>query len=532
MVSKEFRRVAVLVMAVGAAAGTTFALSASSQASAPSTLVVDTSFGLQTLDPTFGQTLTKIVSHARWDTLMTYAGAKLKPVPQIATGYTVSDGGRTYTFTLNRKAHFADGTPLTSADVVFSYERGINLKGDAASTLTGITVSADGPYKVVLNSASPDAAVPALVTSPELSVLNSKLAMANGATDAADAATADTAGAWLTSNASIGVGSGPYTVTAYNPNSNIVLTRNPGYWGPKPAFQQVIINNVPAETQALDVERGTYEMALDLGAPDIAGLKASKSVNVIATTSPQTFLMFSNDNPQISPISPNKHLQQAIRDAIDYKSIVALGGPGAERPVGEIPPNFPGSLPQSAGTPTNLAAARQQLKASGLTNPTITLECLSDRVINDLPFCTIAQRIQADLARVGITVSIASEPFATLFPRYITGKMVWGLVPNLPAIDDVTELVRFMPGGFLATLAGWPAGADPAISKLAAKAESTTGNVRFALWQQVETKLNQDGPWIGLVNPTQVVASTKDLAGVAFNAQWVVDFSQVTPAKG
>lgn len=532
MVSKWIRgagfllAVAIAVCGASAASARTHAAAATSH-----TLVVDTSFGLQTLDPTFGQTLTKIVSHARFDTLMTYSGSDLTPVPQIATGFKVSNGGRTYTFALNPKAKFSDGTSVTSADVVFSFERGINLKGDAGSALTGLTVAAAGKYGVVIQSSSPNAAIPAIVTSPELSIINAKATQQNGGSDAANAATVDKAGPWFSSAGSQVADSGPYKLIEYDPNSQIILGRNLHYWGNRPQFDKVIIRNVPAETQSLDVQRGTFEMALDLGAPDIAGLKKAKNVNVIATTSPQTFLMLSNDNPQVSPISANKHLQQAIRDAIDYKSIVALGGPGAKWPAGEIPPQFPGSLPASQGTKTDVAAAKKELAASGLSNPTINLECLSDRVINDLPFCTIAQRIQAELQPVGISVNIVSEPFATLFPRYIQGKIAWGLVPNLPAIDDVTELTRFMPGGVLSTWAGWTKGADPALEKLAAKAEATAGTARYAIWQQVQVKLNSDGPWIGLVNPTQVVASTKDLANVNFNAQWVVDFSQVTVAK-
>src|SRR5699024_2631110 len=41
--------------------------------------------------------------------------------PELATGYTVSDDGLTYTFTLREGLLWSDGTPLTAADFVYSW---------------------------------------------------------------------------------------------------------------------------------------------------------------------------------------------------------------------------------------------------------------------------------------------------------------------------------------------------------------------------------------------------------------------------
>ena len=54
--------------------------------------------------------------------------------------------------------HFADGAPLTSADVVFSLRRLVNLKGNPSHILSGFKVSATGKYTVVIDSAHPGAA--------------------------------------------------------------------------------------------------------------------------------------------------------------------------------------------------------------------------------------------------------------------------------------------------------------------------------------------------------------------------------------
>jgi peptide/nickel transport system substrate-binding protein len=105
--------------------------------------VVDNSFAIDTTDPqrAFDPTAS-IVDRAVYDTLFTYRKNDLQhPVPLLVRSWT-SRGARTFTFRLRRDVHFADGTPLTSADVVFSLGRLVNLKGHPAFLLAGVEASA------------------------------------------------------------------------------------------------------------------------------------------------------------------------------------------------------------------------------------------------------------------------------------------------------------------------------------------------------------------------------------------------------
>jgi peptide/nickel transport system substrate-binding protein len=489
------------------------------------TLVVDTSFGLQTLDPTFAQTLVKLVSHARWDTLLTYEGSSLEPKPLLATSYTGSKDNKTFTFVLRRNARFADGRPMTAADVVFSLRRAIALKGDGASLLVGISVKAPSKYKVVLTSDTPNGAIPAIVTSPTLSIVNSVAVREHGGSLETGK---DTAGPWFTSPASQGAGSGPYTMVQYDVNSQIILGRNLKYWGKRPRYDKIVIRNVPTQTQALNVQRGAEEVALDLGSQDVASLRGNSNVKVNSATSPQTFLFFSNNDPAINPMSPNKRLQSAIRNAIDYPSIIALAGQGAKQPGGVIPAFFPGSLDPKDNPKRNLAAARRELAASGLSNPKITVEFPTDRAINGLSFTSVAQKVQANLQEAGIQVELAGAPVTTILSRYLSGKIAWGIVPNGTTVLDANEILRFLPGNFLGNLAGWKT--DAAIMAAADKARLASGSARIAAWQEVLRQQNARGPWIPLVNPAQYVVYTKDVAGIVYHPAWSIDFRTVKPA--
>ena len=107
------------------------------------TLVIDNSFTIKTSDPgrAFDPTAS-LVDHAIYDTLFTYKGGDLAhPIPLLVSSCKASANAKTYTFQLKQNVHFADGTPLTSADVVWSLRRLVNLKGNPSFLLAGVTVS-------------------------------------------------------------------------------------------------------------------------------------------------------------------------------------------------------------------------------------------------------------------------------------------------------------------------------------------------------------------------------------------------------
>ena len=112
----------VTIAAVGTLACAAAAIGATNHKAAGSTLVVDNSFTIKTSDPqrAFDPTAS-IVDHAIFDTLFTYKGADLAhPIPLLVSSWKATNGAKTFTFRLKRNVHFANGDPLTSADVVFS----------------------------------------------------------------------------------------------------------------------------------------------------------------------------------------------------------------------------------------------------------------------------------------------------------------------------------------------------------------------------------------------------------------------------
>ena len=516
----------VAVAALGAA------LAAHASTAAAPTLVIDNSFTIKTSDPqrAFDPTAS-IVDRAIFDTLFTYKGGDLAhPIPLLVQSWKASADAKTFTFQIKRNVHFADGTPLTSADVVFSLNRLVNLKGNPAFLLDGVTSRARGKYTVIVNAKNPATALPSILANPSTGIVNSKLVRQHGGTASVGADKNDKAEQWLNSSGSAGVGSGPYVLKSFSTTSQVTLVPNTRYWGgAKASFGTVVLRNMIAATQLINIQRGKHEVAIDLSSDQAQSLKSNKTVKVSLQPSTWVFWLFANNDPKISAITSNKQFQQAVRYALDYKSIVQVAGPGAIQTPGLIPSMFLGALPQKDAVKQDVAKAKAALAASGAAGQKITLEYPSDLTINGVPFTSLAQKVQANLQSVGFNVELSGAPTGTWLTKYRDGKMAFGLSLWGPDYPDPADYLVFSPGQLVGTRVGWASGADATIEGIAAKALTTTNTAaREKLYQQLQQQLNLRGPYFPLIQPTQVFVATTDLTNAVYNATYSIDVTQVS----
>lgn len=511
-----------VLVAIGVTALAVAGLTAATMSSAAeSTLVIDNSFVIHTADPQRGfDPTSSIVDHAVYDTLLTFQGSGTTPVPWLASSFKASKGAKLFTFRLRRGVRFSDGTPLTSRDVVFSFRRLINLKASGSFLLANVKVSAPNPYTVVLRSSVPNPALTRIIANPALGIVNSKVVIAHGGSDAANADKADKAEKFLNSNSQ---GSGAYVITQYSTDQQIVLKANPRFWGHKPTFQTVVLRNMTAPVQLLNVQRGANEIALDLSSTQAATLRG-KNVNVQINPSPNLFNIDVNMQPKISPVTANPHIRQAIRYALDYEAFAAIGGPGSIQSPGMVPSVFLGALPKSAAYHRNLVKAKAAVAASRISNPTITLTYPAGLTINGIDFGTLAQKTKSNLADAGITVNLQGLPVNAMLQQYAAGKdqmtqSYWG--PDYP---DSNDYQVFLPGGVAAKRVNWNKGADPALEALGKKALQTVADKpRAALYRTIQRKLNVDSPFIPLFQPSQAIVSSKNLTRAVLNFVWLID---------
>src|SRR5690242_8817396 len=171
----------------------------------------------------------------------------LQVQPQLAASYSVASDGVTWTFKLKPNLQFSDGTPLTSADVVYSIDRALapatqsplglyylniikganDFNSGKAKTLTG--VSAPDANTVVIVAKKPAAYFLQTMTYPTSYVVEQSVVKKWGT-------------AWtdhLADNGGQG-GAGPFKVKEYTHGKQIVFVPNPNYYGPKPQLSEVI----------------------------------------------------------------------------------------------------------------------------------------------------------------------------------------------------------------------------------------------------------------------------------------------------
>jgi peptide/nickel transport system substrate-binding protein len=360
------------------------------------------------------------------------------------------------------------------------------------------------------------------VTNPALGILDAKTVTADGGSDGAKAATADKAEAKLNTTSA---GSGPYTLTSFSTTSQVVLTANPTYWGPKPAYSKIVIRNVEASVQKLDVLRGESQIAVDLSPTQAQGMSG---VQIVNGASPNLFFVLSNNSKKVSSVTSNADFQTAVRDGIDYASLVQLAGKGSVQAAGIIPSMFLGALTAGQAPTYDLAKAKAALASSGLGHPTVTMTYPSDLSVNGISFGDLAARVQQQLAQVGITVKLQGQSIQVALNTYRAGTEQMGLWYWGPDYPDPQDYLNFMPGNLVGLRAGWAKGADPSLEQLATQASTTTADsARGPLYQQIQQSMNTSSPFMPLIQPAQIVVGASSLKNLQSNALWLVDLGEL-----
>ena len=170
--------------------------------------------------------------------------------------------------------------------------------------------------------------------------------------------------------------------------------------------------------------------------------------------------------------------------------------------------------------------ARQPSTPLPVSSPTA-----SDSVIWGVQMNVLAQKIQSDLAEVGIELELDGLPRTTALQKYRDAENqvgVWSWAADFP---DASNFLVYLPGRTVGTRAGWPADASPETEALVALGEQAEATVddeeRNELYQEVENTIREIGPYAPLFQPAVPYAFRSDLTGVTFNSVWGVDLYAV-----
>jgi len=512
--------VAVGLLAVGALA---------TAAQEEKVLVIGHAESTDSLDPGRGFTQTTSIIHkAVYDTLVTFpAGDASSVEPALATSWDISDDGLVYTFHLRDDVKFSNGDPLTANDVVFSFNRLIHINGNPASVATTIaSVEASDDHTVVLTLNGPDPSILAKLVFGAFSVVNANEVRAQGGTDAEDAATSDTAETWLNSHSA---GTGPYMLDHWDPQVETVLVRNPNYWGEAPYFDRIVITNIAeAATQKTALEAGDIDLALDLTIDQVPDLEATEGISVYQGTGNIVHFLLMNQDPDIGGPMSDPKVQLAVRYALDYEGYLSLWG--GSTPASVIPVGFLGAYGSDKALTRDLDRARQLLSEAGyadgfevtLDYPTFTFQGVN--------MDTNAQKVQADLAEVGITVDLNPGEIQVALEGYRAGTQgfaywFWG-----PDYMDPLDYVAFLPDRLVGLRAGWTEDrGDETIRDLRGQAEVATDlQQRLDVFGQIQDYLQQNGPFAPFIQPGVQAGYKSDIQGYVWHPQWTLDVARLS----
>jgi peptide/nickel transport system substrate-binding protein len=507
---------------------------AQQQAAKISTLIVGWDVSdAASLDPGHAFELTnELVDHAAYDTLVTISGGNVGHIQaDLATSWQIVGDNTVFTFKLRRGVRFASGNPLTAADVVFSYRR-LQYLNDLPATLSRPmkTITALDPYTVQITLRAPDSAFLAALTTPTFSVLDSRLVISKGATDTPDAARTDTARTYLDRTSA---GSGPYVLAEWTRNTRVVLRRSPLYWGPRPYFQEVILDGVSdPETQQLQLQKGQADMAFNLTDDQVAGLKRVPNVRVAESLTLDYFFLAMNVSPAISRPLSNPLVRQAIRYAIDYHGINQLTDGASVQLASVIPIGYVGnSATENAALriKTDVHRARALLAQAGYPKGfSVPLTSVTGISVDGVAFDPLAAKIINDLKAAGITVTPKAEQVGVALSDFRSGKsalVLWIWTPDYP--DAYDNLSYFGPGGTGARRVHYLQ--DGNLTNLIARSVATTSAAtRGAIYRQVEAQLLKTGPYAVLMQPEYPVGLRADLRGFSYSPIWRVDLASLS----
>jgi peptide/nickel transport system substrate-binding protein len=496
----------VALLAACSSANSTSASSSNQQATNRSaTLVANLSTAPATLDPaeecgTFDFIITNSV-YSRLTQYGTEPGPNgttridyAKIEPSLATSWTTGGNGLVYTFHLRSGVKFADGTPVTAADVKYSFERAIAMNGCGAYfVLDGHftpplikSIATPSQDTVVITLSTPDAEVLSDWAQPAASIVEPSVVNAHGGV------AANKVNTWMAGH--VTDGAGPFLLTSYQPDVSATLTANPAYFE-QPAAKKIILNFISnSATLALDARDGEADVTIGLPDSSVHSLASTSGIKVIAEPSPESEQFGFNN--KVAPFN-NVKVREALIYAVPYSQILAkvVFGYG-DLFYGEFQPDM-AAYNASLENPIsyNLAKAKSLLASSGVKLPiSFTVDIQS----GDSAAAEIAPILQSIWSQLDVHLSINTLS-PTEYINTIEGHNDTAYIrldgPGVPAAayylgydvkcnfdDNLTQMCV------------------PQIDTLLQKAQTLPAAQQQQYWNQIEQLWNADYPKIQLYN--------------------------------
>jgi peptide/nickel transport system substrate-binding protein len=239
------------------------------------------------------------------------------PIPHLAEGHTVTDGGRQYTITLRKGVRFHTGKEMTAADVVASLNRWGRMSTLGKALWKSVeAVAAKGPYEVVIHLKAPSGA------------LLSALAVAQNGAFIYPKEVIDATGDGQLKQF---IGTGPFRFVEHKPDRHVRLARFKEYaarseppngaGGKRVAYlDELLFIPVPdGAVRLAGVESGSYHYSTSIKQDQYDRLLTMRSVEPRITTSQWVTAVLNHKQGLMT----GKKLRQAFQAVLDMEPIMA-----------------------------------------------------------------------------------------------------------------------------------------------------------------------------------------------------------------
>ncbi|MEO1094546.1 MAG: ABC transporter substrate-binding protein [Cyanobacteria bacterium J06638_28] len=565
------RGLSLLLVAVSAIALTACNPSQFTKAEAITSRIVFTSLGdPKTFNPSLNQEYPNIFLYT-FRGLTEVDGETGDMVPSLAESWTISEDGKTFTFTLRDGLQWSDGEPLTADDVMFTYQdvlfneaipatsRDLFLIGEAGE-MPRIAKLDDRRIEFTL----PEPFAPFIRTTA-LSILPSH-ALKDSITALDSEGNPEFLSTWTAATPPEEViTNGPYRLKQYLPSQRVIFERNPYYWekdgegNQQPYVQELVWQVIEnSNNQLLQFRSGGLDL-IGVGPDEFALMKREEergnfTIHSGGAALGTTFVTFNlnkasrGGEPLVDPVKSrwfnSLAFRQAVSYAIDRPTMVnniyqGLGEPQVS-PITVKSPFYAGG---EEGIPTydyNLEQALSLLESDGfqLNAENQLLDADGNRVRFTLITNAgnkireaIGAQIKQDLAKIGIQVDFQPISFSALVTK-LTDSLDWeahiigftaSLEPNNGANVWLTSgsLHSFnqnaLPGQ--EPIEGWEvADWEQAIADLYIQAAQEVDEAkRRELYVESQRLTQEYLPFIYLVNPYSFGAIRNTIQGINFS---------------
>lgn len=417
--------------------------------------------------------------------------------PELATGFTVSANGLSYTLTLRQGVNFQDGTPFNAQAVVFNLERDLNPANHCGclSALAPIqSVTATGPYTVAVTLKSPYADLPTVLGGFSGMMVSPTAVAKYGATYPLHP-----------------VGTGPFEFQSEVVGHSVTFTRWPGYWQKGlPYLNSVTFESItnPSASYASLVS-GSIQDAENLSATEFK--EAQTNPNVKIQTYNGSGTVFTMMQVQQAPFN-NRLARLAVAYATNSaqlnKDLPICQGlcPPVESPFTPAMWAYPGA--NVPGYPAyNLAKARALVKQLGGLSFTMAIQAANPATLE------YAEAEVSQWAQAGIQVSLTQQDQVTLINNATNGNFQAMLFRWQGGFDPDQNVYQFFHCGSSLNNVHM---CDPQLDKLLdAGRAPLSQSARKAIYGQVAQRLAYDMPYDFLYYSVWKRLMSLNLHGVA-----------------